>query len=117
MEERCKICNKSLKDLKELVDYLHFKKNNKSFYICVDDLKVILNKLTEILKEPEPYIKHMKWLRREKVFLQKAKNIYKECKTCFNPKIDLKKMDDKIYDLMCEECWEKFRKNIEKKYK
>jgi len=57
---------------------------------------------------------HEKWVKKEKAMLKKAKEIYNKCNACFNPNIDLDSVGDGIYDLMCEECWEKFRKEEKK---
>lgn len=57
---------------------------------------------------------HEKWATKEKILLEKAKEIYRKCNACYNPRIDLNSIGDELYDIMCEECWEKFRKEEKK---
>ena len=106
---RCIICKKEFKNQDKFVNFFNFEKENKEFFICKKDMKIILAKMKDLVLDPESYNEHIFWSKKEKVLLEIAKKIYINCKNN-HKKVDINKIGDKIYDLMCENCWDEFKK-------
>ena len=106
---KCVICKREFNRSGKFIEFFEFYNKNKVFMICRADLKMIVDKIKEMVIEPESYREHINWNLREKNLSEVARKIYKECKNK-HKKIDIKKIGDKIYDLMCEDCWNQFRK-------
>ena len=112
---KCKICGKGFSKSDNLKKFIVFcRDKNKRVYdeetcfvICRKDLKVITDKLEDIFLNSKSYKEHYDWHQREKELLKIAKKIYSKC-DCKDKKVNLNKLGDEVYDLMCEECWEKF---------
>lgn len=66
-------------------------------------------KRADVRDNKEEYLEHQLWLKKEEKLLSIAKKIYSKCK-CSKKSKDIAKLNDEVYDLMCEHCWEKFRK-------
>jgi len=105
----CIICKKEFKNQDKFINFFNFEKENKKFFICKEDIKIILTKMKDLVLDPEPYKEHISWNKKEKALLKIAKRIYINCKNK-HKKVDMKKIGDKIYDLMCEDCWDEFKK-------
>ncbi len=59
---------------------------------------------------------HSRWRKREAILLGKARALYKRC-VCRDEDLNDKEIDalgDKVYDKMCEKCWERFREEERK---
>ena len=110
---KCIICKKEFNKSKKFIEFFEFYRGNKIFVICREDIKIIINQIKEMAIEPESYKEHIKWNLRERKLLEIAKNIYKNCKNK-HEKVDFKRAGSRVYDLMCEECWNTFRKEEEK---
>ena len=116
-EYKCNICGKEFNKLDKLKKFVVFcRDKNKRVYddkncfvICKDDLEIITGKLKDVFLNVKSYKEHYDWYKKEEKLLKIAKDIYNKC-DCKNKKIDLNKIDDEVYDLMCEECWDKFSK-------
>lgn len=112
---KCIICKKEFDRISNLKDFLIFSKDkkqitynkNNSFVICRNDLNIMGDNLKDIKLNLQSYKEHFDWYQKEKKLLKIAKIIYSKCKNN-HKKVDLNKVQNKIYDLMCEECWDKF---------
>lgn len=123
MKYVCKVCGKEFNRNENLGEYLIFPTNETKnvfdsekdyFVICKDDMKKILGRLADIVKNKESYTEHFLWFKKEEALLEIAKKIYSRCK-CYDKNIrNLDKLGDKIYDLMCEDCWNAFRETSSK---
>lgn len=106
---KCIICKREFKNKERFINFFDFEKGNKPFFICREDIKIILTKMKDLVLDPEPYKKHILWGEKEKELLEIAKKIYINCKNK-HKKVSMNKIGDKIYDLMCEDCWDEFKK-------
>ncbi len=96
-------------------EYLKKQKNIDWNKIIKIQPKIILNEsgFCEPITNKEAKKEHEIWRLKQKKLLGIAKKIYLSCKNK-HEKIYLEKINNQIYDLMCENCWDKFRKKSSK---
>jgi len=110
---KCTICKRELNNHEKYSDYYEFNRADNNFIICKEDLKIIMVKIKQMAFEPQPYKEHAEWHLKEKKLLKVAKDIYTNCKNN-HEKINFKKERANIYDLMCEDCWNSFKREERK---
>ncbi len=69
--------------------------------------------MKDTISDKQAYKEHSEWHKKQKELLKIAKNIYKKC-SCGGKNKNLNKIGDKIYDLMCKTCWDKFEQERKK---
>jgi hypothetical protein len=111
--KKCAVCQRRFDKTDNYKKFVSFKSGitKETFTLCKEDLLSVFAKLADMQKDPLPYLEHKAWFAKEKEKLARARAIFASC-SCRGSltKNKIEHLGDKIYDCMCEKCWNKLRR-------